>query len=154
MPPTRHGRYARAKRRRLSSGPPENRRSAGRVTTPALLANKHKSTVTKMAVKYRRRVTTPDGVLTCFQAVVEREAGKKPLVAQFGGFAIRRRKDAILFDQRPPGSYTRKAQSCSSGCKLTSASSVEAWSVLRFTISVRWLTSIATSGSRFRPGSG
>ena len=74
------------------------------------LANKHKSTVTKMAAKYRRRVTTPGGVLTCFRAVVEREAGKKPLVAQFGGFAIRRRKDAILIDQRPPISYTKGSE--------------------------------------------
>jgi group II intron reverse transcriptase/maturase len=69
------------------------------------LANKHKSTVTRMAAKYRSHVTTPDGRLTCFRAVVEREAGKKPLVAQFGGFVIRRRKDAILVDQRPSISY-------------------------------------------------
>jgi group II intron reverse transcriptase/maturase len=74
------------------------------------LANKHKSTVTKMAAKYRRRVTTSGGVLTCFRAVVEREAGKKPLVAQFGGFAIRRRKDAILVDQRPPLSYAQGSE--------------------------------------------
>jgi group II intron reverse transcriptase/maturase len=74
------------------------------------LANKHKSTVTKMAAKYRRRVATPGGVLTCFQAVVEREAGKKPLVAQFGGFAIRRRTDAILVDQRPPLSYAKGSE--------------------------------------------
>ncbi len=74
------------------------------------LANKHKSTVTQMAAKYRTRVTTPTGALTCFQAVVQREAGKKPLVAQFGGFAIRRRKDAILVDQRPPISYTKGSE--------------------------------------------
>ena len=73
------------------------------------LANKHKSTVTKMAAKYRTRVTTPDGALTCFQAAVEREAGKKPLVAQCGGFAIRRRKDAVV-DQRPPTSYTKGSE--------------------------------------------
>ena len=66
------------------------------------LANKHKSTVTKMAAKYRTRVTTPVGELRCFQAVVEREAGKKPLVAQFGGFALRHRKAAILVHQPPP----------------------------------------------------
>jgi group II intron reverse transcriptase/maturase len=74
------------------------------------LANKHKSTVTKMAAKYRTRVTTPGGVLTCFRAVVEREAGKRALVAQFGGFAIRRRKDAILVDQRPPLSYRQGSE--------------------------------------------
>jgi hypothetical protein len=71
------------------------------------LANKHKSTVTRMAAKYRSHVTTPEGRLTCFRAVVEREAGKKSLVAQFGGFVIRRRKDAILVDQRPSISYTK-----------------------------------------------
>jgi hypothetical protein len=74
------------------------------------LANKHRSTVTKMAAKYRMRVTTPAGVLTCFRAVVEREAGKRPLVAQFGGFAIRRRKDAVLVDQRPHLSYTQGSE--------------------------------------------
>ncbi len=41
---------------------------------------------------------------------VEREVGKKPLVAQFGGFAIRRRKDAILVDQRPPVSYAKGSE--------------------------------------------
>jgi group II intron reverse transcriptase/maturase len=71
------------------------------------LANKHKRTVTAMARRYRTKVATPDGVLTCFQAVVERGAGKPPLVAQFGGISLRRRKDAILVDQRPPTAYTK-----------------------------------------------
>ena len=71
------------------------------------LAHKHKSSVMRMARKYRTKVITPNGVLTCFQAVVERREGKRPLVAQFGGFSIRRRKDAILVDQRPPGAYTK-----------------------------------------------
>jgi hypothetical protein len=71
------------------------------------LANKHKSSVMKMAGKYRASVTTPTDVLTCFQAVVHRGEGKKPLVAQFGGLAIRRRKDAVLVDQRPPTAYTK-----------------------------------------------
>jgi hypothetical protein len=44
------------------------------------------------------------------RAVVEREVGRKPLLAHFGGFAIRRRKDAILVDQRPPGSYTKGSE--------------------------------------------
>jgi group II intron reverse transcriptase/maturase len=71
------------------------------------LANKHKGTVTHMARKYRTKVVTKDGTLHCFQVKVERDEGKKPLTAQFGGFAIRRRKDAILIDQRPPVAYTR-----------------------------------------------
>lgn len=71
------------------------------------LANKHKSSVMKMARKYRTNITTPTGVLTCFQAVVERGEDKKPLVAQFGGFSIRRRKDAVLVDQQPLTAYTQ-----------------------------------------------
>jgi group II intron reverse transcriptase/maturase len=71
------------------------------------LANKHQSSVTHMARKYRATITTPSGVLRCFQAVVERGEGKHPLVARFGGFSIRRRKDAVLIDQRPPMAYTR-----------------------------------------------
>jgi hypothetical protein len=71
------------------------------------LANKHKRTVTAMARRYRTKVATPDGPLTCFRAVVERGAGKLPLVAQFGGLALRRRKDAVLVDQRPPTAYTK-----------------------------------------------
>jgi hypothetical protein len=74
------------------------------------LANKHKRTVTQMAARYRSHVTTPDGRLTCFRAVVEREVGMQPLVARFGGFAIRHRKDAILVDQRPPTSYTKGSE--------------------------------------------
>jgi group II intron reverse transcriptase/maturase len=71
------------------------------------LANKHKSTVTRMAAKYRTRIDTATGTLSCFQAKVERGEGKKPLIAQFGGFSIRRQRDAILIDQRPPLAYTR-----------------------------------------------
>jgi hypothetical protein len=31
-------------------------------------------------------------------------------VARFGGFPIRRRKDAVLVDQRPPAAYTKGAE--------------------------------------------
>jgi len=71
------------------------------------LANKHKSTVTKMARKYRASISTPSGALTCFQAMVPRGEGRHPLVARFGGFSIQRRKDAVLVDQLPPVAYTK-----------------------------------------------
>ena len=71
------------------------------------LANKHQRTVTQLARKYRTNVTTPNGTLTCFQVRVEREEGKRPLVGQFRGFSIRRQKDAVLIDQRPPVAYPR-----------------------------------------------
>jgi group II intron reverse transcriptase/maturase len=69
------------------------------------LAHKHQSTVTAMARKYRTQVVTPTGRLTCFHAEVQRGEGKRPLVAQFGGFGIRRQKKATLIDQAPPQAY-------------------------------------------------
>jgi type II intron maturase/AI2M/AI1M-like HNH endonuclease len=71
------------------------------------LANKHKSTVTKMARKYRTRVTTPPENSGASRQLSSERRARNPLVAQFGGFAIRHRKDAILVDQRPPISYTK-----------------------------------------------
>lgn len=84
------------------------------------LANTHTSRVMKMARPYRANITTPTGGLTCCQAVVERGEDKHPLVAQFGGFSRRRRKDAVLVDQPPPTAYTqgtarlkrRQAETC------------------------------------------
>jgi hypothetical protein len=71
------------------------------------LANKHKSTVTKMARHYRTTIATPTGTLTCFRVAVERGEGKRTRIAQFGGFALRRQRDAVISDQRPPVRYTR-----------------------------------------------
>jgi hypothetical protein len=70
------------------------------------LANKHKSTVSRMARRYRAQIETPQGRLRCFQVVIQRD-GKPPLIARFGGFAIRRQKETILVDQRPPVAYTK-----------------------------------------------
>ena len=65
------------------------------------LAGKHRSTVHKMARKYRAIVETPDGPRTCLQVVIERDRGRKPLVARFGGIPLRRERTAVLTDQRP-----------------------------------------------------
>jgi hypothetical protein len=48
------------------------------------LASKHRSTVTKIAAKHKATITTPLGLRTCYEAIVER-AGRPPLVARFGG---------------------------------------------------------------------
>ena len=67
------------------------------------LAAKHGSTVTKMARKYQATIDTPHGPRTCFEASVER-AGRKPLVARFGGIPLKRQKKAVLIDRQPvPG---------------------------------------------------
>ena len=51
------------------------------------LAAKHKSTVTKMAARYKAKVTTGDGPRTCFEARLRRE-GKPDLTARFGGIPL------------------------------------------------------------------
>jgi group II intron reverse transcriptase/maturase len=65
------------------------------------LAGKHRSTVGKMAGKYKKVIDTPAGPRKCLQLVIERDRGRKPLVARFGGIPLRRVRTAALTDQRP-----------------------------------------------------
>ena len=65
------------------------------------LAGKHRSTVTRMARKYKTTIETPAGPRTVFQVTVERDRGRKPLVARFGGTPLKRVRTAALTDQRP-----------------------------------------------------
>jgi group II intron reverse transcriptase/maturase len=71
------------------------------------LAAKHRSRVTPMARKYLAKVDTPHGKRTCFEATVER-AGRKPLVARFGGIPLKRQKKAVLNDRPAVPATTRK----------------------------------------------
>jgi group II intron reverse transcriptase/maturase len=72
------------------------------------LAAKHRSSVAKMARKYKAKIATPHGPRTCFEARVERN-GRKPLVGRFGGIPLRRQKMAVLTDrQAVPVSVKRK----------------------------------------------
>ena len=71
------------------------------------LAAKHRSTVTKVARKYKTTIETPSGPRTCFQASVER-AGRKPLVARFGGIPLQRQRTAVLTDRLPAPAATRR----------------------------------------------
>jgi group II intron reverse transcriptase/maturase len=64
------------------------------------LAAKHRSTVSKMARKHKAKIETPQGPRTCFEARAER-AGRKPLVARFGGIPLKRQKKAVLQDREP-----------------------------------------------------
>ena len=54
-----------------------------------------------MASKYKTVIGTPDGPRTCFQVVIVRDRGRKPLVARFGGIPLRRQRTAVLTDQSP-----------------------------------------------------
>lgn len=61
-----------------------------------------------MARKYKARTDTPYGPRTCFEASVER-AGRKPLVARFGGIPLIRQRKAVLTDrQAVPATGRRK----------------------------------------------
>ena len=72
------------------------------------LAGKHRSTVPKMARKYKKTIETPAGPRTVFRVSVERDRGRKPLVARFGEIPLRRADTAVLTDQRPVLASTRR----------------------------------------------
>jgi group II intron reverse transcriptase/maturase len=73
------------------------------------LAAKHNSSVSKMARKYKAVIETPHGRRTCFQATVER-AGRRPLVATFGGIPLKRQKRAVLDDRALAPVTTRRKE--------------------------------------------
>jgi group II intron reverse transcriptase/maturase len=72
------------------------------------LAGKHRSTVTKMARKYKATIETPEGPRACLQVTVERDGGRKPLVARFGGIPLRRQRTAVLTDVSPVMASVRR----------------------------------------------
>ena len=72
------------------------------------LAGKHRSTVSKTAARYKAKVDTPHGPRTCFEATVERDGGRKPLVARYGGIPLRCQKQAVLQDHQPGRAVGRK----------------------------------------------
>jgi group II intron reverse transcriptase/maturase len=72
------------------------------------LAGKHRSTVTKMARRYKATIETSDGPRRCLQVTVERTKGRKPLVARFGGIPLKRQHRAVLTDISPVMASTRR----------------------------------------------
>src|SRR5215831_1101138 len=72
------------------------------------LADKHRSSVTKMARKHKAAIDTPHGPRKCVEAKIERNS-RKPMVARFGGIPLRRQKDAVIIDRLPvPGIIRHK----------------------------------------------
>ena len=65
------------------------------------LAAKHKSTARKMRRLYKGVVETEHGPRVCLKVVKQRDNGKRPLVAQFGGIPLKRQRQAVLTDQQP-----------------------------------------------------
>lgn len=90
------------------------------------LAGKHRSSVQKMARKYKATTETAYGPRTCLRVVIERSEGKKPLVAQFGGIPLKRQQNAILVDNTPTVYTTRQNEVVrrllAGGCELCGAS--------------------------------
>lgn len=62
------------------------------------LANKHKTSTTRIVQKYKTFVETPQGRRKCLRVMVPRE-GKQPLVAQFGGIPLQRQKVTQIVDK-------------------------------------------------------
>ena len=73
------------------------------------LAGKHRSSVTKMAKKYKATIETPHGPRKCLQVVVQRD-NKKSLVTHFGGIPLKRKQDAILVDRLPQFVMTNRSE--------------------------------------------
>ena len=71
------------------------------------LACKHRSTVSKMARKYKATIVTPHGPRACYEARKERP-GRKPLVARFGGIPLRRQRNAVIDDRLPAPPVRRR----------------------------------------------
>ena len=65
------------------------------------LAAKHKSTARKMRRLYKGIVETEHGPRVCLKVVKQRDHGKRPLVAYFGGIPLKRQRQAVLVDQQP-----------------------------------------------------
>ena len=65
------------------------------------LAAKHKSTARKMRRKYKSVVETEHGPRVCLKVTKQRDNGKRPRVAYFGGIPLKRQRQAVLVDQQP-----------------------------------------------------
>lgn len=63
------------------------------------LAGKHRTRVSKIYRRYAATLQRPEGSYKGLRVVVERGERRSPLVAEWGGIPLRRRKDAILETQ-------------------------------------------------------
>jgi group II intron reverse transcriptase/maturase len=72
------------------------------------LAAKHRSSVSKMAVRHKTKIETRDGLRTCLEARLHRE-GKPDLTARFGGIILKKDRRAVIRDPAPVlADYPRK----------------------------------------------
>ncbi|EJC0214714.1 hypothetical protein MXZ45_004854, partial [Salmonella enterica] len=62
------------------------------------LANKHRTTVSRIIRSLRTEVTVGDKTIKALQIVRHRGQGKRPLVATFGGLSLAWQKDTVISD--------------------------------------------------------
>jgi group II intron reverse transcriptase/maturase len=63
------------------------------------LAAKYRTSKQAMVHRYHALIETPHGIRRCLRVIKEREGGKKPLIATFGGIPLKQTKQAILVDR-------------------------------------------------------
>jgi Type II intron maturase len=72
------------------------------------LAGTHRSTVMKMARTYKATSGTPERPRACLKVAVERDGGRKPLVARFDGIPLRWQCTAVVTDLSPVMARVRR----------------------------------------------
>ena len=65
------------------------------------LAAKHKTSCAKVFQRYKSTVNTEHGPRKCLKAEKQRDNGKPPRVAYFGGIPLKRQRQAVLVDRQP-----------------------------------------------------
>ena len=65
------------------------------------LAAKHKTSCAKVFQRYKSTVHTEHGPRKCLKVEKQRDNGKPPRVAYFGGIPLKRQRQAVLVDQQP-----------------------------------------------------
>lgn len=65
------------------------------------LAAKYRKSKQAMVHRYHAIIETPDGSGRCLRVTKERKGGKQPLLATFGGIALKHRNQALLIDRLP-----------------------------------------------------
>ncbi|MDX8037650.1 reverse transcriptase domain-containing protein, partial [Lentzea sp. BCCO 10_0856] len=74
------------------------------------LARKYRSTTARMAARYQAVTETPYGPRRCFEAAMERDTDRKPLVARFGGIPLKQQKRAVIVDRVTPPVVVRNKE--------------------------------------------
>lgn len=73
------------------------------------LAHKLRVSVRQVLRRFRATVATPEGVKRVLLVTIPRDGAKPPLIAQWGGLSLARRKEAVL-DDHPPRVWNARTE--------------------------------------------